>query len=419
MKISFLAIGDELITGRVQDSNGKYFADKLSLFNLEMKFMMMAGDDQKDMFTAFDFLSANSDAIICSGGLGPTPDDLTIDVFAQYINRPLELHADILEKLEQRFKIRGIPMPATNKKQAMIPSGATVIENPVGTAPGTEAEYKGRRWFFLPGVPSEFKVMVDRSIIPRLLELEQEKRAVFYRTLRVYGLPESGIAERLMKLNFDPRLKIAYLPELPEIYLRLSATSKDKADAEQIVTASKEMIKAELKEYVFSENDEPMEIVVGNLLRKNRLTIATAESCTGGLVAKRITDVAGSSNYFLGGFVTYANEMKTSELGVSEELLKTKGAVNSEVARAMAEGARKKSGADIAIALTGLSGPAGGTPEKPVGTAHIALADKNGVWENRFQFMPWSREMVRSLSAETALEIVRRRILGLRMPGEK
>jgi len=419
MKISFLAIGDELISGRVQDSNGKFFADKLSLHGLEMKFMLMAGDNQQEMVIAFDFLSQNSDAIVCSGGLGPTPDDLTIDVFAEYIGRGLVLQPEILENLELRFKLRGMPMPATNKKQAMIPDGAKIIPNPIGTAPGTECEHKGKYWFFLPGVPAEFRKMVDDSIIPGLLALDSEKKSIFYKTLRVYGLPESGIAERLLKIDFDSRLKIAYLPELPEIYLRLSAVTNDKAEAEQIVDHAKELVKADLKEYVFSEDDEPMEVVVGNLLRKSKLTLATAESCTGGLVAKRITDIAGSSDYFLGGFVTYANRLKIKELGVSEELLKSKGAVCSEVAKEMALGAKKQTGADIAIALTGIAGPGGGTPEKPVGTVHIALADHKGIWESRFQFLPWSREMVRSLSAETALEIIRRRILGLRMPGEK
>lgn len=419
MKISFLAIGDELISGRVQDTNGKYLADKLSLHGLEIKFMLMAGDNPQEMTTAFDFLSQNSDAVVCSGGLGPTPDDLTIEVFSAYTGRELVIHPDIVEKIELRFKLRAMPMPATNKKQAMIPSGAKVIPNPIGTAPGTEAEHKGKLWFFLPGVPSEFRKMVDDSIIPRLSETDSEKKTIFYKTLRVYGLPESGIAERLLKINFGPRLKIAYLPELPEIYLRLSAVSKDKAEAEQIVMQAKELVKAELKEYIFSEDDEPMELVVGNLLRKYKLTLATAESCTGGLAAKRITDIAGSSDYFLGGFITYSNKLKIKELGVSGESLKTKGAVSSEVAREMAEGARKQTGADIAIALTGVAGPAGGAPEKPVGTVHIALADEKGIWESRFQFLPWSREMVRSLAAETVLEIVRRRILGLRMPGEK
>lgn len=419
MKISFLAIGDELISGKVADANGKYLADKIALHALDMKFMLMAGDDEQEMITAFSFLKKTSDLTIVSGGLGPTPDDLTIEVFAQYAGTELEFHPDILEKINFRFKLRQMETPATNKKQAMIPQAAKIIPNLLGTAPGVEAELGNHCWFFLPGVPNEFKKMTDDSIIPRLLELDAEKKSIAMKTLRSYGLPESGIADRLIKLSFDPRLKIAYLPEFPEIYLRLSAITKDKNEAGQIVNKGVEQIKAELKEYLFSEDNEPMELVVGNLLKKSRLTLATAESCTGGLVAKKITDIPGSSDYFLGGYVTYANQLKTRELGVSEELLEQKGAVNMEVAKEMAKGAKKHTGADIAIGITGIAGPTGGTPEKPIGLVFMALADSKGTWSQKFQFLPWGRAAVRELAAETALEIIRRRILGLRMPGEK
>jgi len=419
MKISFLAIGDELTGGRVQDANGKYLADKLSLFGLDMKFMMMAGDNEEDMVQAFDFLAQTSDAIVISGGLGPTPDDLTIEVFARYSGRELVFDAATMERIKARFSMRGIEMPQTNRKQAMIPAGARIIDNPAGTAPGIEAEFKGRRWFFLPGVPREFRKMTNDAIMPRLSELSSQQKAVVSKTLRIYGIPESAIAERLQKINFDPVLKIAYLPEFPEISLRLSAGLPDKSRAEQIVSQAAELAKAQLSEYVFSDDDEPLELVVGKLLRANKMTLVTAESCTGGLVAKRITDIAGSSDYFLGGFIAYANQLKIKELEVNEQMLAQKSAVSEEVAVAMAKGARKRTGADLAISITGIAGPTGGTPEKPVGTVYMAVEDGKGVWKQKFQFVPWGREVVRSLTAETALEIIRRRILGLRMPGEK
>jgi len=419
MKIAFLAIGDEIISGKVQDANGKYLADKIALNGLSLKYLMTAGDNQKEIMAAFDFLASTSELIVCSGGLGPTPDDLTMEVFAQYSGAALEFQAGVFEKIDRRFKLRGIETPITNKKQAMVPKGAKVIPNPIGTAPGIEAGFKNRQWFFLPGVPPEFKKMTDEFIIPRMLELASEKKSLATKTLRCFGLPESGIADRLNKLKFDPLLKLAYLPEFPEIYLRLSALCEDRNQAEAIVSKAADQVKAELKEYVFSDTDQPLELVVGELLKSRGLTLATAESCTGGLAAKRITDIPGSSHYFLGGYVTYSNPLKHKELGVSEEMLAAKGAVSDEVARAMAEGARKQTGADVAIAITGIAGPTGGTPEKPVGLVFIALEDKNGLWSQRLQFLPWGRAAVRELAAETALEIVRRRVLGLRMPGEK
>jgi len=419
MKISFLAIGDELLSGRVAEANGKYLADQLSLSGLEMKFMLLAGDDAQEIITAFNFLQQDSETIIVSGGLGPTPDDLTIEVFAKYAGLELEFAPEIMEKIDLRFKLRNLATPAANKKQALIPKGAKIIPNPLGTAPGIEAKFQNHFFLFLPGVPGEFKKMVDDFVIPRLRELASDKKSLAVKTLRTYGLPESGIADRMSKIHFDSRLKIAYLPELPEIYLRLSALLKDQTEALQIVKTGAEQIKAELKEYVFSEDDEPMELAVGKLLKNRGLTLATAESCTGGLLAKKLTDIAGSSDYFLGGFITYSNQLKTKELGVSAELLEARGAVSDEAARAMAEAARDRSSADIAIAITGIAGPSGGTRDKPVGLVYIALADKKGAWSQRFQFLPWSRAAVRELAAETALEIIRRRILGLRMPGEK
>ena len=419
MKISFLAIGDELLSGRVAEANGKYLAERVALSGLEMKFMLLAGDDEREIITAFNFLQQNSETIVVSGGLGPTPDDLTIEVFAKYAGLELEFAPEIMEKIDLRFKLRNLATPASNKKQALIPKGAKIIPNPLGTAPGIEAVFQNHCFLFLPGVPAEFRKMVDDSVLPRLRELASDQKSLAVKTLRTYGLPESAIADRLAKLQFDPRLKIAFLPELPEIYIRLSALLADQTHAEQIVKAGAEQIKAELKEYVFSDDDEPMELVVGKLLKKSGFTLAVAESCTGGLVAKKLTDIPGSSDYFLGGFITYSNQLKTSELGVSEELLAAKGAVSDEVARAMAEGARNRSAADIAIGITGIAGPEGGTGDKPIGLVYIALADRKGTWSQRLQFLPWSRAAVRELAAETALEIIRRRILGLRMPGEK
>jgi nicotinamide-nucleotide amidase len=419
MKISFLAIGDELLSGKVADANGKYIADKAALHGLEMRFMLAAGDDETEIVAAFNFLVGQSDVVIVSGGLGPTPDDLTIEVFARYMGVELEFHAEVMEKIDLRFKLRNIPTPEANKKQAMIPKGAKIIENPVGTAPGIEAQFKNCFFLFLPGVPSEFRKMTDDSIIPRLRALDHDQKSLAMITLRTFGLPESGIADRLAKLSFDPRVKIAYLPELPEIYLRATAMLKDKDEALRVVNDAAQKIKAELKEYVFSDADEPMEVVVGKLLKAKGLTLATAESCTSGLVAKKITDIPGSSDYFLGGFVTYANQLKASALGVSADLLKERGAVDMEVARQMAKGAREKTGADLAISITGIAGPTGGTKDKPVGLVFMALASGEGIWSQKFMFLPWSRLQVRELSAETAMEIVRRKILGLRMPGEK
>jgi len=419
MRISFLAIGNELIQGKIGEANGRFLAQELELLALEMRFMLLAGDNPEEMISAFRFLEEQSEIIVCSGGLGPTPDDLTTEVFAKFAELKLILDQKILDQIKARFKIRGIEMPLTNKKQALIPESAKVIPNLFGTAPGFELEHNHRFWFFLPGVPNEFKQMTKDSIIPRILEIKKIKKATKSKTLRIYGITESGIADRLSVLKFDPKLRLAFLPEFPEIYLRLSAITDEEEEAEKIVNQTSQMIKKELGEYVLSEEGEPLELVVGRLLKERGLTLSTAESCTGGWLAKRITDIASSSEYFLGGFVSYSNEMKIRELGVSEETIKNFGAVSSETAKEMAIGVRNNTGADIAIAITGIAGPSGGTKDKPIGTVHIALLDEKGFWEQRFQFLPLSREMVRNLATETGLEVMRRRILGLRMPGEK
>ena len=419
MKISFLAIGNEISQGKIQEQNARFLAQKLEELGLGLKYLLVAGDREDDLTDAFQFLQESSDVIICSGGLGPTPDDLTAQVFSKFAQKPLELHPEILEDIKKRFQLRGMKMPPSNQKQAMLPGGAKIIPNYQGTAPGFELEHNQKIWCFFPGVPREFQAMTRQYLIPRLKALAGITKALAGKTLRVYGLAESQIADILAKISFPPEIYLAYLPDFPEIHLRLSVQADSPELAKELLNQASEKIKSALKEYLFSDDDQPLEKVVGDLLRQKGKTLAVAESCTGGLLAKRITDIPGSSDYFLGGFITYSNQLKISQLGVSEQVLKEKGAVSSEVATMMAKGAREKTGADLAVGITGIAGPGGESGEKPVGTVHIALADEQGIWERRFQFLPLSRETVRILASETALEIIRRRILGLRMPGEK
>ena len=247
MNISFLAIGNEIIQGKIQEQNARFLAQKLEELGLGLKYLLVAGDREDDLTDAFQFLQESSDVIICSGGLGPTPDDLTAQVFSKFTQKPLELHQEILEQIEKRFQLRGIKMPLTNQKQAMIPRGAKIIPNYQGTAPGFELEHHQKIWYFFPGVPREFQAMTQQYLIPRLKALAGITKAQASRTLRVYGLAESQIAEILAKISFPPEIYLAYLPDFPEIHLRLSAQADSTQQAQTLLNQACEQIKSALK----------------------------------------------------------------------------------------------------------------------------------------------------------------------------
>jgi len=375
-----------------------------------------------------------SDFVLVSGGLGPTRDDLTTEVLADTFGLALELHAPSLEAIEAFFKSMGREMSETNEKQAYFPAGADVMPNPVGTAPGFMLEVRGHgpeggsggsarsSWVFsMPGVPRELRLMLDEQVLPRIgarLESDDAGEVTLVRTrrLRTFGIGESSLEAELAHIARDGDVDIGFRTTFPDNYLRVIARGHSQAEVDARIARVVKEVEEQLGALIYGEEEESLPMVVGRLLAEQGKTVATAESCTGGMIGELITDVPGSSAWFLGGVAAYANSAKTALLGVPEALLEEHGAVSDAVAVAMAEGARERFGADIAVATTGISGPDGGTPDKPVGLVHVALAQSSGVHVDHFVF-PLDRARHRRLTAQVGLDWIRRALLGLELVG--
>lgn len=356
--------------------------------------------------------AAEADLVMITGGLGPTEDDLTRQALAHAANVPLELHAPSLERIAAFFAARGRPMHERNRVQAMMPRGAAVLDNPCGTAPGFVLRLDGAQVCVLPGVPFEMQRMFDESVAPRLRGA-QAGDVILTRTLRCCGPGEGDLAARLadlMRRGRNPEVGTVAEAGLISVHVYAAADSEEHAGA--LLSMTEREIRGRLGTAVFGVDDDTLASVVGRALRDRGLTLCTAESCTGGLVAKLVTDVAGSSAWFVGGTVSYSNELKSRLLGVDAALLAEHGAVSAPVACAMARGALRAHGADVAVAVTGIAGPAGGTPEKPVGLVYTALADGRDAVPQRFLFgSDAPRHVIRTRAALAALNGLRLRLL--------
>jgi nicotinamide-nucleotide amidase len=410
MRAEIIAIGSELLTPYRLDTNSLFLTDGLNQVGIRVVHKAVVGDSLDDMRASFRQALDRADLIVACGGLGPTDDDRTREAVADLLGRKLELNEAVLRHIQELFRRFGRVMPEINRRQAMVPEGATVIPNPRGSAPGLWIEASGHILILLPGVPSELRAMFDQEVRPRLTRLGHDER-LFTRDLRVTGLPESEVEQRVSPLYaLYPDTETTILASPPGIQLHPRAWSRDPAQANQILDEMVKRMALALGEHLYSTEGEAMEEVVARVLTENRATIAVAESCTGGLLAERLTNIPGSSSYFLGGVVCYSNELKSALVDVPAELIESKGAVSPEVALALAEGIRKRTGATIGVGVTGIAGPAGGTPEKPVGLVHIGIADERGPRERRFQF-PGDRERIRMHASQTALDSVRRYFL--------
>lgn len=433
MKAEIITIGDELLRGEIVDSNKARIAERLLLLDLECRHQVSVLDDPADMRDAFRRAADRSDFVLISGGLGPTRDDLTTEVLAQAFGRETELDEDSLAAIEAFFARVGREMSEVNRKQAFFPTDADVLRNPIGTAPGFSIR-EGRAVFFaMPGVPRELDLMMDKQVLPRIermLSLPRgaagafggaraglpERRVVRAALLRTFGMGESTLEAELLDLARDGDVDLGFRTSFPDNFLRPVARAKTAEEADARIAQVTDAIRARLGEIVYGEGGDTMESVVGRLLTERGLSVATAESCTGGLIAERLTDVPGSSAYFLGGIVAYSNAAKSSLLGVSEAVLESEGAVSEPVVRAMAEGARARFGSDFAVASSGISGPDGGTAEKPVGLVWLALATAQGTHSDSFVFQV-DRSRHRSLTAQLALDWIRRSMLGAELVG--
>lgn len=409
MKIEVLTIGDEILSGNIVDTNFAWLGDKLWTAGFELHWHTSVGDEPETIIGALLAASGRSQAVIVTGGLGPTMDDITIDVAAKAFGLPLRLNNQALESIKERFRKIGREMTPNNEKQAFFPEGSHIISNTVGTAPGCHLSYQGTHYFFLPGVPREMKEQCEQYVFPTLRKIDPDKKEFFQKILRCFGLPEATIGQKLEGMNLEG-LDLAYRISFPEIFLKISARGADHKKLETLIAETESEIRKRLGDVVYGEGDENLSSIVGRLLSKKKASLSIAESCTGGLLASLMTDTPGSSSYFERGVVTYSNEAKTELLKVPASVIKTFGAVSSETAVAMAKGMRKISGTTYSLAVTGIAGPEGGTSAKPVGTVHIALDSIDGSEEREFHF-PTNREWFKRVVAFAAMDLLRKKLL--------
>lgn len=409
MNAETISIGSELLTPEKLDTNSLYLTERLNELGIHVHLKTVVGDDEPMLERVIRDALRRSDMILSIGGLGPTEDDLTRNVFSKALGRRLLLDERILQGLKQRFAARGIEMPEINARQAYVLEGSTVLENRFGTAPGLWLEHEGNHIVLLPGPPRELKPMFDAEVFPKLRAVSGGKRVIRH-VLKIAGLTESkadSLAAPVYTRYKDIQTTILASPG--HVELHLSCTATDLEAAERRLEELENELAASLGNHLYSRQNESLEEVVGSGLSRLRATLAVAESCTGGLIAERITRVPGSSAYFLGSMVCYSNEAKVQLGQVPFELIRQKGAVSAEVAERLAENIRRLYNASIGLGVVGIAGPGGGTPEKPVGLVFVALAREGNVFHKRYEF-PGDRDVIRFLASQAALDLVRREL---------
>jgi nicotinamide-nucleotide amidase len=414
IKAELLTIGDEILFGQIVDTNSQWMSVELSKAGIKVIRKTTVGDVEDEILTAFAEAESRADIILITGGLGPTNDDLTKPCLARFFNCELQIHEEALQEVTAFFASRGRALTEINRQQAALPSCCEKVTNVLGTAPGMWFNRNGKVFVSMPGVPHEMKAMMTNIVIPKLQATFQTP-VIEHLVIRTIGMGESFLAERIAEWEqaLPDYIKLAYLPGLSQVRLRLTAYGNDRNVLQQENRALAEQLKPLIGEYVFGYGDDDLEVVVGRALRENRLTISVAESCTGGHLAHMITSVPGSSSYFMGGIVAYANEVKVGELGVHPDTLTEHGAVSEQTVIEMAQGARHKFGTDIGLSTSGIAGPDGGTPEKPVGTVWIAYADKDRTVTRKLQL---SKDRVLNIRMTSILIL---NLLRLNLPGNK
>jgi competence/damage-inducible protein CinA-like protein len=405
MKIEIITTGDELMSGLTQDGNFFWAGDALTSRGFDIVFHTTVGDDRDRITEAFGAALDRADTVIVSGGLGPTADDLTAEVAARFFKAPLELNDEALKTMVERLESRGRKLTEMNKRQAFMPKGSQVLVNRWGAAPGFSIEKEGTVFYFLPGVPREFRTMMNEYVIPEFERNDSGRKPFRTKLVKTFGLPESEVAIRLAGVERDG-VRLGYRALYPEVHLRVTAFGESDEGAEKLMIEFVKDVQSRLGNYVFSTEGETMEEVVGKHLRLRRLTLATAESCTGGLISDRITNVPGSSDYFLEGVVSYSNEAKENILGVPKDVLDAHGAVSAPVVEAMAQGVRKLAGSDIGVAVSGIAGPGGGSAEKPVGTVYIGIYSRSGGTRSEKFLFHGTREEIKLVTSSHALRLI-------------
>ena len=400
-----ISVGTEILLGDILNTDAQYLSIELAKLGISVIHQSTVGDNRERLLAQLDEAAKRSDIIILSGGLGPTPDDLTKEVCCEFFGKEMFLHEPTVEKIKKYFSSKGIEMAQNNLKQAMLPKDCVIFPNDNGTAPGMAIEKDGVHILVLPGPPRELKPMFQNCAVPYLMQFSD--RIIVSHNIRTFGIGESSMAERVNDLFDAQNPTVAPYAKDGEALLRVTAMAKTKEDAESLCKPIIEEIKKRLDAYVYGVDYNCIEEAVVGMLKEHHLKVATAESCTGGLIAKRITDVPGASEVFECGIISYANGIKHKVLGVSEDDLNKYGAVSEPVAKQMAQGALKVSGADIAVSVTGIAGPDSDSTGKPVGLVYIGLADKENVWVREIRTSRRDRSYNRYVSASNALDMIR------------
>ncbi len=410
---SIITIGDEVLIGQVVNTNASFLGQRLSEVGLEVVRTVVVGDVYDEIMRAFREYTANFDAVFVTGGLGPTHDDITKKVVADFFGAKLVEDKDVLENVRDRLARRNIPLRQVNRDQALVPEGCTVLMNHWGTAPGMLFERDGKFFAVMPGVPHEMRNITTEYLVPLLRE-KVVGQVIRHRVLKTTGIAESSLFELLGNPDdiLGGKARLAFLPSQFGVRLRISVRAAAAEEADSIADEVAAKIHDKAGKFIYSEGEVELEEALGKLLKEKGLTIALAESCTGGLISNRLTNISGSTAYFERGVVSYSNEAKVELLHVPAELIRNFGAVSEEVAGAMAEGIRAISRTDIGLSVTGIAGPTGGTEEKPVGLVYIGISDSRGTVVNKHNF-PDERVRFKDRTSQAALELVRRRVLGL------
>lgn len=411
MTAAVLSIGTELTRGELVNTNAAWLGEELTKLGFDVTEHATVDDDLGRIVTRIQRFAETHEIVIATGGLGPTSDDLTTEAAAQAAGVGLRRDERVVQGIRQKFQAFGRVMPESNAKQGDFPEGAEVMPNPTGTAPGFSMRLGRARFFFLPGVPREMKHIFSSSIVPAIGALAQRRTHQVH--IRTFGMTESGVAQALGALeDKHPGLTLGYRAHFPEIEVKVHVRADSPSEAEQRAESVASEVRAILGDAVFGGRSDSFAEAVGKVLRDKGKTLAVAESCTGGQVGEMLTRVPGASDYLILDAVVYANSAKEAVLGVNPEVLRAHGAVSSETAAAMAEGALRVAGADIAVSITGVAGPGGGTEDKPVGTVWFGLARRGAPTITRHRKLPWGRDRIQTLSAYIALELVRRAALG-------
>ncbi len=393
MNAELISVGTEILLGEILNTDAQFLSAELSKIGIDVYHQSVVGDNAKRLMESLELASKRADIIIASGGLGPTPDDITKEVIAEFMDESLKLHEVSLKRIEDYFKKVNRPMAESNKKQAMMPENSIILQNNCGTAPGCIIEKNGKIVIMLPGPPVELKRMFTESVLPYLEEKTEEK--LYTKTFHIFGIGESSVAEifsDLMEKGTNP--SVAPYAKTGEVHLRLAVKAKTSDEAKKIIDETSRYIYSEIGEYIYSEDGKNLNEVAGELLIRNKKTISFAESCTGGMAVKMLTDLSGISEVLNESYITYANETKERILGVKHETIEENGVVSFDVAREMAEGVRRISSSDIGVGITGIAGPSGGTDKKPVGLVYVAISTEDGTEVKELR-LTGSRERIR------------------------